>query len=86
MEINEHTKHVFGAKSSPTSTIYALHQVANDNAVLLGYVHSSSYECDFYLKAFGQQWGKHGRKSCQQITHNSQKIAALIWEKKGQFQ
>ena len=33
IEIYEYTRHVFGAKSSPTCAIYALHQVAKDNAV-----------------------------------------------------
>ena len=33
MEIYEYTRHVFGAKSSPTCANYALHQVAKDNAV-----------------------------------------------------
>ena len=31
-EVYENTRHVFGAKSSPTCTNYALHQVAKDNA------------------------------------------------------
>ena len=33
IEIYEYTRHVFGAKSSPTCENYALHQVAKDNAV-----------------------------------------------------
>ena len=33
IEIYEYTRHVFGAKSSPTCANYALHQVAKDNAV-----------------------------------------------------
>ena len=32
-EIDEYTRHVFGAKRSPTCANYALHQVAKDNAV-----------------------------------------------------
>ena len=32
IEIYEYTRHVFGAKSSPTCANYALHQVAKDNA------------------------------------------------------
>ena len=32
IEVYEYTRHVFGAKSSPTCANYALHQVANDNA------------------------------------------------------
>ena len=33
LEVYEYTRHVFGAKSSPTCANYALHQVAKDNAV-----------------------------------------------------
>ena len=33
IEVYEYTRHVFGAKSSPTCANYALHQVAKDNAV-----------------------------------------------------
>ena len=33
MEVYEYTRHVLGAKSSPTCANYALHQVAKDNAV-----------------------------------------------------
>ena len=33
IELYEYTRHVFGAKSSPTCANYALHQVAKDNAV-----------------------------------------------------
>ena len=33
MEVYKYTQHVFGTKSSPTCAIYALHQVAKDNAV-----------------------------------------------------
>ena len=33
IEFFEYTRHVFGAKSSPTCANYALHQVAKDNAV-----------------------------------------------------
>ena len=33
VEVYEYTRHVFGAKSSPTCANYALHQVAKDNAV-----------------------------------------------------
>ena len=33
IEVFEYTRHVFGAKSSPTCANYALHQVAKDNAV-----------------------------------------------------
>ena len=33
IEIYEYTRHIFGAKSSPTCANYALHQVAKDNAV-----------------------------------------------------
>ena len=32
IEVYEYTRHVFGAKSSPTCANYALHQVAKDNA------------------------------------------------------
>ena len=32
IEVDEYTRHVFGAKSSRTSANYALHQVAKDNA------------------------------------------------------
>ena len=33
IEFDEYTRHVFGAKNSPTCANYALHQVAKDNAV-----------------------------------------------------
>ena len=33
IEVYKYTRHVFGAKSSPTCANYALHQVAKDNAV-----------------------------------------------------
>ena len=33
IEIHEYTRHVFGVKSSPTCSNYALHKVAKDNAV-----------------------------------------------------
>ena len=33
IEVYEYTRHVFGAKSSPTCANYALHQLAKDNAV-----------------------------------------------------
>ena len=32
IEVYDYSRHVFGAKSSPTCAIYALHQVAKDNA------------------------------------------------------
>ena len=32
IEVYEYTRHVFGAKSSPTCAYYAMHQVAKDNA------------------------------------------------------
>ena len=35
----------------------------------------------FYSKAFGQQWDKHGAKSCQQNTQNGSVIGALSSEK-----
>ena len=55
IEVYEYTRHVFGAKSSPTWANYALHQVAKDNAVndksLVRTVQRNFYIDDF-LKSF----------------------------------
>ena len=37
----------------------------------------SPYECGFYSKEFGQQWDKHGTKSCLQNTQNYSVTGAL---------
>ena len=51
IEVYEYTRHVFGAKSSPTCANYALHQVAKDNAVndenLVKVVQRNFYMDDF---------------------------------------
>ena len=57
---------------------YALSQQCSTH---WGYVHLWPYECNFFSKAFGQQWDMHWTKSCQQNTQNCSVIGALSWEK-----
>ena len=47
IEVYEYTRHVFGAKSSPTCANYALHQVAKDEENLVKAVQQNFYMDDF---------------------------------------
>ena len=50
IEVYEYTRHVFGAKSSPTCANYALHQVAKDNAKDKNLV--QAVQRNFYMDEF----------------------------------
>ena len=51
IEVYEYTRHVFGAKSSPTCAKYPLHQVAKDNAVNDGSL-VRTFQRNFYMDDF----------------------------------
>ena len=51
IEVYEYTRHVFGAKSTPTSANYALHQVAKDNAKEDEYL-VKAIQRNFYMDNF----------------------------------
>ena len=61
IDVYEYTRHVFGAKSSPTCANYALHQVARDNAkndeALVKTVQRNFYMDDFLKSVKTSQEG-----------------------------
>ena len=55
MEVYKYTRHVFGAKSLPTSANYALHQVAKNNSVndeIIVKMVLQNFYMDDFLKSF----------------------------------